>query len=197
MLSSVKPEFVLARFAWGIFPLVKAFIEHGPPRLVKVREKTGNVAHEVMKPITPAQFIALGNSQVKNDTPKKRKASAIPSQDQSKLKRHRRNPTRISLPSLTTEIEETQESFSQGSEASQSENSATPSENEMEYDESLIAELGLHELGPTHDSALICSDYILTNEYMFEGLQGPAEFSGGNLCMNEFYSAEFEFGLNL
>ena len=45
----VRTEFILARFAWAIFPLVKRFVEHGPERSVKVWETCEDGVHEVTK----------------------------------------------------------------------------------------------------------------------------------------------------
>ena len=36
----VSMEFILARFAWAIFPLDKAFMEQGPDRLVRAEFKS-------------------------------------------------------------------------------------------------------------------------------------------------------------
>lgn len=60
--AGISAEFLLARFAWAIFPLVKAFMEQGPERLVKLRVKSSDGFYEVTKTLDPASFAELGTT---------------------------------------------------------------------------------------------------------------------------------------
>ncbi|KAH7119530.1 hypothetical protein B0J11DRAFT_63415 [Dendryphion nanum] len=78
-LVGVSPEFLLARFAWAIFPLVKAFVEQGPERVVKVREQHAEGIHEVIKTLDPAGFERMdAATRGRNNSPKKRKTTEAP-----------------------------------------------------------------------------------------------------------------------
>ncbi|KAI9779003.1 MAG: hypothetical protein M1839_007815 [Geoglossum umbratile] len=55
-MDGVSPEFILTRFAWAIFPLVKAFMEHCPERVVKVWEQCEGGFHEIVKILDLAGF---------------------------------------------------------------------------------------------------------------------------------------------
>lgn len=75
----VSIEFILARFAWAVFPFVEAFMEQDPERLVMVREKCPNGFHEATKTLEPAGFAQmLDASRGRGLSPKKRKASDLP-----------------------------------------------------------------------------------------------------------------------
>lgn len=76
VMGGVAPEFILARYAWAIFPLVKAFMEQGPSRLVKVREQCNNELQEVFKDLDPAGFAGIiATPRGRSASPKKRKKS--------------------------------------------------------------------------------------------------------------------------
>ncbi|KAJ9634235.1 hypothetical protein H2199_009065 [Coniosporium tulheliwenetii] len=71
MAAGVAPEFVLARFAWSVFPLVKAFMEHGPERLVRVREVCEGGLREVVKTLDPVGFAQItGTTRGRSASPK-------------------------------------------------------------------------------------------------------------------------------
>lgn len=82
--AGVSIEFLLMRFAWAIFPLVKTFMEAGPSRLVKLRQRIADGRdEEVTKTLDPVTFAQMGISgRGRRSSLKKRKlssASSLPS----------------------------------------------------------------------------------------------------------------------
>ena len=178
--AMVKPEFILAMLAWAIFPLVKSFMEVGPPRLVRVRVEAEDGVQEVERTITPVEFSELESKRLRSrsNSPKKRKAS-LPSIPEDTLSVKRRRLDDFSLtdtPSLYYEDEGRQGTQPESLEKHEGDNS----------EEGRIAKLRTRELRkrqPNHDPSLICCDYTLAEERNAAGISGPAEYGGGHLCM--------------
>ena len=176
----VRPEFILARFAWVIFPRVKPFMEFGPPRPVKVRAESGGSVREIETTMTPGEFSELEpkRSRSRSHSPQKRTASASPmTENISSVKRCRLNePSPTDTPSLHTE--------DGCGKDYQHEHLGKDEENMSE--ESIIGMLRIRELRkrrPNHNPTQICCDYTLAEKKDAAGIYGPDEYGGGNLCM--------------
>ncbi|KAH0562857.1 hypothetical protein GP486_002530 [Trichoglossum hirsutum] len=78
--AGVSLEFILTRFAWAIFPLVRGFMERGPERVVKVPVQCEEgLEEEIVKTLDPAGFEQItAASRGRSASPKKRKAASIP-----------------------------------------------------------------------------------------------------------------------
>ncbi|KAG9234572.1 hypothetical protein BJ875DRAFT_509286 [Amylocarpus encephaloides] len=159
--ASVSAEFLLARFAWAIFPLVKAFIEQGPERLVKLQGKSSDGFYEVTKTLDPADFAQLGTTRRgRAKSPKKRKALDLNLPSVVEAKR----------PCLSTDgsdnCEEVPSLFCQSAIS------------EEEPDEDMVATIRKQQLRkrrPTHDPSLICCDYSLAERENAMGHPGKPE----------------------
>ena len=176
----VRSEFILARFAWVIFPAVKSFMEFGPPRLVKVRVESGGNIQEIEKTMTSAEFSELEPkpSRSRSYSPRKRTASSSPlTENISSLKRRRlKEPSLIEVLSLGTE--------DRGGRDTSNENLGDDVDERSE--ESVIETLRMRELRkrrPNHNPTLLCCDYTLAEKKDAAGICGPAEYGGGHLCM--------------
>ncbi|KAI9764070.1 MAG: hypothetical protein M1840_008874 [Geoglossum simile] len=78
--AGVSPEFILTRFAWAIFPLVRAFMEQGLKRVVKVLVQCEEGLQETVKTLILVGFEQItAASRGRSASPKKRKAAgALP-----------------------------------------------------------------------------------------------------------------------
>jgi hypothetical protein len=68
---SISPKFLLARFAWTVFPLVRRFLEVGVARNLRLRVIEEGRFKEVIKTFTTEEMTGMG----RNPSPKKRKAA--------------------------------------------------------------------------------------------------------------------------
>lgn len=140
VLATAKPEFILARLAWAVFPLVKSFMELGPSRLVRVRVEAEDGAQEVQRTITPVEFSKLESkrSRSRSHSPKKRKASlpVIPEDTSSAKSRQLDDSSLTDTPSLYYDDEDGQETQHESLGEHEDDNS----------EEGRIANLRTHEL---------------------------------------------------
>lgn len=194
---NVAIEFLLARFAWAMFPLVRSFLERGGERLVKVRQKTTAGVVELEKLISKehvASLIGKEQGRGRSVSPKKRKPEpdTVPD-DFVLIKRKRQN---FQPPVLLNS------SFSKGSPelsfgrsiACESLEPSTPVEDDRDR-LSRIRRSALQAQRPS-DPSIICCDYTAAEEANAAGLEGPAEFGGGHLC-HRCLGAEVEDDLSL
>jgi hypothetical protein len=75
---NVAPEFLLARFAWTLFPRIRGFLGPGVPRLVRVREKNAlsGQLEEVDKLLSEQDITGiLQTGREQSPNPRKRSAS--------------------------------------------------------------------------------------------------------------------------
>ncbi|KAK4999507.1 hypothetical protein LTR66_001485 [Elasticomyces elasticus] len=207
----VSASFLLVRFAWAVFPRVKAFLEAGGPKLVRVRERSVDGVSEVNKIINVADILRiLGTGRGRSASAKKRKASspAMNLLDILEAKRSRRGEDAPSpQSSRSTFLYATgQISDFQGRQchvaslasavSSPQHTSANLSLPEREVvrmlhapdtdpDEARIAALRIQELRKQRpkDPTLVCCDYTLAENANALGIEGKPEYGGGHLCM--------------
>jgi hypothetical protein len=186
---SVAPEFMLVRFAWTIFPLVRSFLERGGERLVTVRQKTGAGFKEVQKIICKEDVAALyakESSRGRSLSPKKRKpdAETTPEEYQSvKRQRSQQLPLASHSPSPTTSCPNLL--YSTGSENDPSQQACLElPDGANDNDEGRLRMLkasARRERRPTKAS-LMCCDYSAAEDANARGIPGPSEYGGGHLC---------------
>ncbi|KAJ9652510.1 hypothetical protein H2201_009217, partial [Coniosporium apollinis] len=199
MAAGVAPEFVLARFAWLVFPLVKAFMEHGPERLVRVREVCEGGLREVVKTLDPVGFAQItGTTRGRSASPKKRKASETlpPIVEAKRLcgsSHHQAQQT------LDTSEEGSKHADDQGTPSLSSDNGTylqphliaapldplpprPPSGSDLEANR--LSFLRMRELRKRRprNRALLCCDYSLAERANALGIPGKPEYGGGHLC---------------
>ncbi|KAL8919404.1 MAG: hypothetical protein Q9208_006782 [Pyrenodesmia sp. 3 TL-2023] len=66
-------EYMFGRFAWTIFPLIRDFLEQGPPRQVRTRVRTGNVSQVTDKNLDKDSISKTFFLRGRSASPKKRK----------------------------------------------------------------------------------------------------------------------------
>lgn len=88
--TDVSLEHMFSRFAWTIFPLVRNFLEQGPPRRIRTIDTSGNMLDENLDRATIVQrFFA---PRERSASPKKRKTGGgdnLPAVEQSDEMEHR------------------------------------------------------------------------------------------------------------
>lgn len=73
---SISPKFLLARFVWTVFPLVRQFLEVGVARNLRLRVTEEGRFKEVTKIFTAEEMTGMGPTiRGWNPSPKKRKAA--------------------------------------------------------------------------------------------------------------------------
>jgi len=206
----VSPEFLLTRFAWAIFPLIKPFMEQGPERVVKVREQCEDGLHEVIKTLDPAGFERT-NAVIRgrSNSPKKRKAAdALPPVPEVKRVRtsiqSATGAIQASSPCPSAEYEgqtpglSSDEGDSIGSnctskhspdlEPSNFQDSVMKKHYDIEEKSQAEADrmstLRMKELRKRRpqDPSLICCDYTKAEQANARGIPGRYEYGGGHLC---------------
>ena len=183
--EEVSPEFLLARFAWAIFPLVRSFVDLGPKRTLLVRAGADGESTSVIE--------ELDNDAIKKITqhPKKPRHTGQerPGGDQTNSGDSRRTrPCRpdsgfasdwaacaISSPSSPTErLQDTLAGSGDGQQAT-----FEPSTWEERLDE---MKLRLLRDQRVTDPALLCCDYEDAEARMAQGFPGKRKYGGAYLC---------------
>ncbi|KAL8707483.1 MAG: hypothetical protein Q9220_007498 [cf. Caloplaca sp. 1 TL-2023] len=72
--TDVGLEYMFSRFAWTIFPLIRDFLEQGPPRRVRTRSRNGNVNEAADKHLDKEAISRTFFPRARSASPKKRKA---------------------------------------------------------------------------------------------------------------------------
>ncbi|KAL9616337.1 MAG: hypothetical protein Q9160_008780 [Pyrenula sp. 1 TL-2023] len=203
-VASVPTEFILTRFAWAIFPLVKPFMEQGLGRIVKIREQRGQEFYEVVKELDTASFAQMtATNRGRSNSPKKRKATdPLPPIAEAKHL----------CTSLYHETDEMQAPTSGPNQRSEdghapdlSFSPGTPVKFHHTLNPSLGHAVGILPQGPRtedddeidrlsalrmnelrkrrpRDSTLLCCDYSLAEKANALGIPGRPEYGGGHLC---------------
>ncbi|KAK3062275.1 hypothetical protein LTS18_004455 [Coniosporium uncinatum] len=173
-------------------------MEHGPERLVKVREQYEGELREVVKTLDPTGFAQIAStSRGRSASPKKRKASetllpvveAKRRCDSSHLCRQMPDdpnggndqPKEHCTPSLLSDVGTSSQSLP--TTAPESLPPFGPLANwELEADR--VSSLRMHELRKRRplNHALLCCDYSLAERANALGLPGKPEYGGGHLC---------------
>lgn len=204
-IAGFSPEFVLTRFAWAIFPFVKAFMEQGPERLVKVREQSDEGFREIVKTLDFAGFEQMNlATRGRSGSPKKRKAADVPQTAgmkrlctslqletdgiQTSLSALEGQSERGYTPDFSfddgtsAELHCTQGHSSGGSISAGQNTVITDDDTENER----LCALRINELRKRRpqDSKLICCDYNLAEQANALGIPGKTEYGGGHLCLN-------------
>ncbi len=72
--TDVGLEYMFSRFAWTIFPLIRDFLEQGPPRQVRTRVRNGNVYQVTDKNLEKEAISKTFFPHGRSTSPKKRKS---------------------------------------------------------------------------------------------------------------------------
>ena len=180
--AGVAPEFLLARFAWSIFPLIKGFMEHGPKRLVKIRQECEGGLREVVKTLDSVEFTQIqitGTTRGRSASPKKRKASgALPPIVESK------RFCKSSNQEMLDESDCSKNEDEQKTPSLSSDDIAPVQPQRCESEEDRLCSLRMAELRKRRpcNPALLCCDYSLAEQANALGIPGRPEFGGGHLC---------------
>lgn len=196
--EGVSPEFILTRFAWAIFPLVKAFMEHGPERVVKVREQCEDGFHEIVKTLDLAGFEQItAASRGRSTSPKKRKAAdTLPPIAEVKrfcTSSHFKPDEMPASTDYQSDEERTPDLYSDGGTSMQL--VSTPASHDLsalgkdsdtgdEAEFERLSILRMNELRKRRprNSSLLCCDYSLAERANALGIPGRPEYGGGHLC---------------
>lgn len=203
-LVGVSPEFLLARFAWAIFPLVKAFVEQGPERVVKVREQHAEGIHEVVKTLDPAGFERMNAiTRERSNSPKKRKTTEapLPLPETKRVCVSIHTTTIASRAPPPDSILRTEEGQTPG--LSFNDDDSTEPNDNLENSSDLRPEVAKQDLGTEDDAetdrmttlrmdglrkqrpqdrSLICCDYNMAEQANALRVPGRPEYGGGHLC---------------
>ena len=205
LANNVSPFFLLVRFAWAIFPLVRPFLENGVSRRVRVRVEDQNANLEEVKSASIKELTTITNPpKSRNPSPTKRQRpsnedEADAEEDDGYRKGKRRHASsensnesrgrkryRTSSPAQTNFVD-------MGVSQSTASKSATyvPSQDwEQDLTDLEKKQLKwLRDQRPT-DPKLLCCDYNEAERASRLGLPGKEEFSGRYLCM-ECLGAEY------
>ncbi|MCJ1396625.1 hypothetical protein MMC18_009516 [Xylographa bjoerkii] len=179
VMGGVAPEFILARYAWAILPLVKPFMEQGPSRLVKVREQCNDELQEVVKDLDSAGFSRIIDTpRGRSASPKKRKVSeSRPPIAETKRRCRRADTPEDDLAENSLAEDDTAEDGSAKSDIAESD-IASDQENEhrtlnLSYDTSVVSQSSTAE--------------VVQNPHILEVLENPAVEAErlSLLCMRE------------
>lgn len=180
VVEGVSPEFILTRFAWAVFPLVKAFMEHGPERVVKLREQCDDGFHEIVKTLDATSFEQITAASRRSSSPKKRKAAeALPPIPEVKRFCRSLHYQTDQMPAHT-DASEGQIDEERTPNLSSDDGSDTGDEAEIER-LSVLRMTQLRKHRP-RNPAIICCDYSLAERANTLGIPGRPEYGGGHLC---------------
>jgi hypothetical protein len=199
--GGVSPEFILTRFAWALFPLVKAFMEQGPERAVKVREQSDNGLYETVKTLDPAGFERMtAATRGRSSSPRKRKATdTLPPISEMKCFRkyfehpemqastvaldcylgEERTPSLSSNDGTSVQPHVTSTLLPNCPEPSQGQDFNTE---DSEFERLSALRRRALRKGRPQDSTLLCCDYSLAEQANALGIPGKPEYGGGHLC---------------
>jgi hypothetical protein len=186
----ISPNFLLARFAWAVFPLVRQFLEVGVARTLRLRVIEDGRFKEFTRALSPAEVTAMGPAiRGRNSSPRKRKAA----------------PEVVSAVGLRS-MKRRWQPPSPGADAQDSSLDAIclASEERTPQDTTVCADLTANladtspatmPVGSSFDLAqlrrsrrpsnpeLYCCDYNAAEAVMRAGRPGKKEFGGAHLCL--------------
>ena len=165
---SISPQFLLSRFAWAIFPKVRAFLRTNSTKAIKVPVMTEHGLAEEVKILAKDELTKIldsTKSKSRTPSPTKQQKRTAPEDDCGSdqessgsvprgRKRHRPGTPETGdsqATTLTTEFEALKERL-------------------------LLAQR-------PKDPQLICCDYNAADEAVRKGLTGPKEHGGAHLCL--------------
>jgi hypothetical protein len=198
VMAGVSPEFILTRFAWAIFPIVKAFMEHGPKRVVKVLVQCEGGFQEIVKTLDLASFEQItAASRGRNTSPKKRKAAGTlpPVADVKRFCTcsHFKPDEMPTSTDYQSDEKRTPKLYSDGGTSVQlfsapaSYDLSAPGKDSDTGDEAEIERLSILRMNELRkrrpkDSSLLCCDYSLAERANALRIPGRPEYGGGHLC---------------
>ena len=172
---NVAPEFLMVRFAWAVFPLVRSFLERGGERLIKVRQHMDAGFQEVEKVVGKddvSTLFAKALSRARSASPKKRKPVTIPEENDS-VKR----PCHESIASFISFCPELSQGGNSGDDLSDTYEVSVSDDERLK----MMKKSVLRHQRPT-DLSLICCDYSKAEFANALGIEGIPEYGGGHLC---------------
>jgi len=193
MPHDVHPNFVLARLAWAVFPMIQAFFGRGEPRLVKVGLEEREMSSEELEDTFFSRSRSRSPTKSKSRSPQKRQRTDTDNQDmetRSAVSKRLRleidrcgqslHPT--SPPAVTPELVDLD---------TNSEHSHTPVPPFEKRDHDTLVQR--HRVAALRHRALIaqrkknaglmCCDYDAAERAIAAGLKGPKLFGGAHLCV--------------
>ncbi|KAH0537309.1 hypothetical protein FGG08_005899 [Glutinoglossum americanum] len=197
--AGVSPEFILTRFAWAIFPLVRAFMEQGPKRVVKVLVQCEEGLQETVKTLNLAGFEQItAASRGRSTSPKKRKAAGtlplVVEVERFCMSSHLESDEMPTSTDYQSDEERTLDLHSDDGNSVQllptqaSHDFSAPEKgsnagNEAEIER--LSNLRMNELRKRRprNPSLFCCDYNLAERSNALGIPGRPEYGGGHLCM--------------
>jgi hypothetical protein len=169
-------------------------MEHGPKRLVKVREQYEGELHEVVKTLDPTGFGQIaGTARGRSASPKKRKASdTLPPIVEAKRRCETSCITSHHEPNATDESSDqadeqrTPSLYSDDGTAVVQNPPPTEAVADYTFEAERLSSLRMREIRKRRpdDSTLLCCDYNLAERANALGIAGKPEFGGGHLCNN-------------
>ena len=204
MNANVASEFLLVRFAWAIFPLVRSLFEHGGERIVKLRQKTNTGGEEVQKVISKedvADLFEKGSSRGRSKTPKKRKSDADTTVEEChSVKRQRCGQESLAACCSSNDAPGPELSYNDDSDKRLSESREVKSLQPPQFfdaeDERLwwMKRRALLRQRPD-DQSLMCCDYSAAEDAIARGIPGPPEYGESQFC-ERCLGLEFQDDLN-
>ncbi|KAH7010748.1 hypothetical protein B0J12DRAFT_59515 [Macrophomina phaseolina] len=187
--SQVSPAFLLARFAWALFPKMRHFFESGPPKAVLVLEEMEDGLRQVHKDMSNVDAMARAKStgRGRSASPKKRKADpSAPLPDVTETKHVRRDavPPRASADAAGHNDDAFRDATGQQNAFDDVAAQSSIAEHEEAAEAVRLARLKrlIRTARRPRDAALLCCDYAEAEKLTSLGVPGKAEFGGGHLC---------------
>jgi hypothetical protein len=198
--TDVPTEFILARFAWTVFPRVRHFVERGPPRVLRITQTSENGEYtESTKTMGRDDFIAhAGPAQRgRSGSPKKHKpSSSLNPIAECSFKRFR---LQVSSLAQDNDVDDDVDDDEDATDTSESLSilDTPPRAHEQKRVEKMHAKdteqveahrlstlrMRARKLGRPTGPATLCCDYTLAERANALGLPGRQSFGGGHLCM--------------
>lgn len=187
----ISLKFLLARFTWAVFPLVRQFLEVGVARNLRLRVTEEGRFKEVTRTFTAEEMRGMGPSiRGRNPSPKKMKAAPeMPVSGLRAIKRRRpyssspeKNAQNITL--LASEQQGLQCANSKLNLTDDSPAASPPSD--PPFPPTVASNFDTIQLirsrRPSNPD-LYCCDYNRAEAAMLAGLPGEKEYGGAHLCL--------------
>lgn len=193
--SGISPLFLLVRFAWAVFPLVKTFLAGPTPRLVRLRVQVDNRLAEITKTVDGEELIQLNNpARARSMSPKKRKAASVAGNSGVQAKRCRwlsftATPSIMSPPYLDSLALGHSSTTNSSSMISPLSSTNLP---KVQPKKSYMTDIKAQWIQKQRleNTTLLCCDYNAADAVVRTGAVGKRELGGAHLCV-ECLGAEY------
>ena len=180
--SSVSPSFLLARFAWAIFPLVENFLDRGIPRKLRLRMVGDNGFDEETKVVRGADLQNVSHPERQCKTSSRKRPNPESAEAENDEEYHHSKHRRLSSSRATPSDDACSLSSNTSKRSLQPPKSPPTSIDTAEKDIWKLERKMLKAQRPK-DARLLCCDYNMAENNSRLGVPGARKLGGAYLCL--------------